>query len=469
MRRIFVVGKKRALLRTIIDGHPHLATIVQAIHDAGGRALLVGGAVRDLYLGRAFKDLDIEVYGLSLSALEKVLKRFGPVSQVGKSFGVLRLHTLDIDWALPRRDSRGRKPAVKIDPNMPYKDAFARRDLTINAMGLDLVTYELIDPFNGLRDLKEKKLRTPDSNRFIEDPLRFYRVVQCVGRFEMKPDRVLEQLCKTMSLRGVSRERVEMEYAKLLLQSARPSLGIEWLRRIGRLEELLPELAALRHVAQDSIWHPEGDAYIHTLQVLDAAAGMHYHSSKEKLIAMWTALGHDLGKATCSQKKPDGRISAHGHEMASVPLVKKLLKRITRDRELLLGVCTIVRYHMCPGQFIAHKAKPAAYKRLAAKLAAPVTLELLGTFACADKRGRNPKGSAPLARGAAMERAFLRKAKELNVLRSVEKPILLGRDLLDVMPPGPEMGRVLKKAYALQLERGITDKNTLKQMVLKKL
>lgn len=469
MRRIYVVGKKRALLRTIIDGYPHLATIIQAIHDAGGRALLVGGAVRDLHLNRAFKDLDIEVYGLSLFVLEKLLKRFGSVSQVGKSFGVLRLHTLDIDWSLPRRDSVGRKPIVEIDPEMSFKDAFARRDLTINAMGIDLVTYELIDPFNGLRDLKEKKLRTPDKNRFIEDPLRFYRVMQCVGRFEMKPDRELERICKTMSLQGVSRERVEMEYAKLLLQSARPSLGIEWLRRVGRLEELWPELAVLRHVAQDRVWHPEGDVYIHTLQVLDAAAGMRYNSSKEKLIALWAALGHDLGKAKCSQKKPDGRISAHGHEMASIPLIKKVLKRITRDRELVQGVCAIIRYHMCPGQFIAHKAKPAAYKRLAAKLTPLVTLELLGTFACADKRGRNPKGSAPLARGAAMERAFLRKAQELNVLRSVEKPILLGRDLLDVMPPGPEMGRALKKAYALQLERGITDKDELKRLALKKL
>src|SRR5579863_783593 len=145
--------------------------IVKVIAQHKGRALLVGGAVRDMVMGRSVKDLDVEVYGLSETQLEQLLKQFGPVSLVGKAFGVLRIHSLDVDWSLPRADSPGRKPTVVIDPFMSVEFAARRRDLTMNAMALDLMTGELIDPCNGMRDIKNKILRTPDPSFFIQDPL----------------------------------------------------------------------------------------------------------------------------------------------------------------------------------------------------------------------------------------------------------------------------------------------------------
>src|SRR5436190_22951268 len=130
---------------------PRLSKIINAIAQAGGSAYLVGGAVRDLILGFESKDIDIEVHGLSIEDLEKILKTVGPVSLVGKSFGVLRLHTDDIDWSIPRIDTAGRKPEVTLDPYLSIDKAFARRDLTMNAMGINLHTQELVDPFNGLK------------------------------------------------------------------------------------------------------------------------------------------------------------------------------------------------------------------------------------------------------------------------------------------------------------------------------
>ncbi|MGB8367197.1 MAG: hypothetical protein WCD44_02455, partial [Candidatus Babeliales bacterium] len=176
-----ITGDVKKNFKQLINSYLLVRTITQAIHAKKGRSLLVGGAVRDLFLGLQTKDLDIEVYGLSAKQLELLLRDFGPISLVGKIFGVFRVHGLDVDWSLPRLDSTGRKPEVRIDPFLPFKDAFRRRDLTINAMGIDIISSELIDPFNGLNDLRKKLLRTPDPQFFIQDPLRFYRVMQFIA------------------------------------------------------------------------------------------------------------------------------------------------------------------------------------------------------------------------------------------------------------------------------------------------
>ncbi len=241
------------------------------------------------------------MYGLTTDQLEKILRSFGPVSLVGKSFGVLRLHGLDIDWSLPRADSAGRKPTVVIDPTMSFEQAFRRRDLTINAVGIDLHTYELIDPFNGQQDLTNKLLRPTDVQLFTEDPLRFFRVMQFIGRFEMEPTESLNVLCTKMDISHVSIERIETEFEKLLLKSVHPSRGIRWIATIGRLQDVLPELAATVGVAQNPQWHPEGDVFEHTMQALDAAAALPYTDKRTRLIILYAALCHDLGKAVTTE------------------------------------------------------------------------------------------------------------------------------------------------------------------------
>ncbi len=452
-------------LAVVLESYPAVAPIVADIDHAGGRALLVGGAVRDLFLRREVKDIDIEVHGLTSAALETILRAHGPVDYVGKVYGVYRVHPLAIDWSLPRADKPGRKPEVTIDPAMNVAQAFKRRDLTINALGIDLVTHELIDPFGGLSDLKKGILRATDQELFGEDPLRFYRVMQFVSRFEMTSNQDLNQLCSTIDLKGVSVERIEQEFEKMLLQSRRPALGIRWLAQIGRLADVLPELAAVADTPQDPVWHPEGTVFEHTMQTVDAAARIDYADVTKKLILMYAALCHDLGKVLVTHEE-GGRIRSTGHAEVGVPLVKKMLVRITKKKEIIEAVAVLVKYHMEPGHFIAGKAKASAYKRLAAKLAPYASLQMLADLALADKLARNPRGGAPRRGKVHAVTQFIKKAHELAILERKEEPVLQGRDLLDVVAAGPELGRLVALAYDIQLEEGIHDKQQLRQRVL---
>lgn len=442
--------------------------IVQAIALHKGRALLVGGAVRDMMMGRPVKDIDIEVHGLLEQQLEDILREFGPVSLVGKAFGVLRIHGLDVDWSLPRADSPGRKPTVVIDPFMPIEVAARRRDLTMNAMAFDLVTDELIDPCNGMSDIKNKILRTPDPRFFIQDPLRFYRVMQFIGRFEMQPDDELNVLCQDMDISQVSRERIEEEFKKLFLFSRRPSLGIRWLYLIGRLHDVLPELAATIGIKQEPQWHPEGDVFEHTMQTIDAAEVLvqKYDDEFDTLVLLYAALCHDLGKVTTTTEVK-GVIKSIGHEKESKKLARSMMKRITHNVDLINAVSSLVLYHMTPLQFTTNNAKLSAYKRLANKLAHNVNLLMLIDLCIADKRGRNGASHEPLACDFPDVELFREKVMQAGVSTSKIEPILKGADLFDVVQPGPEMGRLLRLAYEKQIDQGIIDKKILKEYVRK--
>lgn len=443
-----------------------LGDIIYAIDSAGGSSYLVGGAVRDLVLEREVKDLDIEIHGLEFKMVEKLLSGFGQVDLVGKSFGVLRIHPLDIDWSLPRIDSIGRRPDVAIDPHMGIEKALKRRDLTMNAMAVNLVTLELIDPFNGLRDMQMGILRTPDAQFFIEDPLRFYRVVQFVGRFEMQPDAELNEICAHMNLVGVSKERISDEFEKLLLKSAKPSLGFRWLVHLGRLQELLPELGALIGVKQDPVWHPEGDAFEHTLQALDAAAQCLYQNMHEKLVVMLAVLCHDLGKAdmtTCE----DGHWLSYGHAQAGAKIAKRILPRLTVKKDFMPAIIKLIEHHMAPWLLVKDNAGISAYKRLAKKLAPEVPLDMLAHVARADKRGRNAHKGFPLDTDPDNDiNVFVERAHNALVLYKPEPALLQGRDFLDVAEPGPLLGKLVERAYNLQVEQDIHDKYELKNMVL---
>ena len=455
-------------MKLIGKEYEKIYAIVQAIAQHQGRALLVGGAVRDMIMGHSIKDVDIEVYGLTEQQLEEILRQFGPVSLVGKAFGVLRVHGLDVDWSLPRADSPGRKPTVVIDPFMSIEAAARRRDLTMNAMAFDVMTEELIDPCGGMNDIKNKILRTPDARFFIQDPLRFYRVMQFIGRFEMYPDDELNTLCAQMDITQVSRERIEEEFKKLFLLSQRPSLGIRWLYKIGRLRDVLPELAATINIQQNPQWHPEGDVFEHTMQAIDAAAmiAQKYDHEFNKLVLLYAALCHDLGKATTSVEV-NGVIKSIGHEKDSKILARTMMKRITHNIDLINAVLSLVLYHMTPLQFTTNKAKLSAYKRLANKLDHNVNLSLLIDLCIADKRGRNGAGHEPLTIDFPEVEIFRQKVEQAGVATHKIEPILKGADLFDVAKPGPEMGRLLRLAYEKQIDKNITDKKVLKEYVIK--
>lgn len=444
---------------------PSISEVIEKLQRRGARVYVVGGAVRDMVMNVPITDIDIEVHGIAIDELRAVLSPFGPVHEVGASFGVLKLEGFPIDWSLPRADSKGRKPEVTIDPTMTIEQALRRRDLTMNALAYDLQADRLIDPFGGLEDIKNKILRAPDSVLFVEDPLRFFRVLQFIGRFEMYPDETLTQLCRTMDLSEISRERIEAEFEKLFSRSKKPSRALRWLQQIGRMQEIMPELADLKDVPQNPEWHPEGDVFEHTMQVLDAIVEADA-PAQQKIMRAWAALCHDLGKKTNTFYK-EGKIVSYGHEIAGVPLARQLLMRFSRNQELLNKVLKLVRYHMMPGQLAKLNVTPAAYKRLARALAPELSLEELAVLADADRRGRNPHAPEPLQKPDPAIEKFKQKAAEYLVLKEPEAPLLTGKDFLDVMQPGPKLGELVKRAYELQINENIHDKNELKQRVLK--
>lgn len=225
--------------------------VADALVRAGGRPFLVGGGVRDHLRGLPVVDWDLEVFGLHVDEIAKAVRSLGRVDAVGKAFGVLKARPrgwqgADIDVSLPRRDSKQgpghRGIVVSGDPFMSHIDAARRRDLTINAMSIDLGTGDLVDPFGGASDLRDGVLRAVDSATFLEDPLRALRVAQFAARFDFEADRSLVDLCRTAALDELPAERVGREWAKLWLAGLRPSRGLRFARDAELLAHALPAL-----------------------------------------------------------------------------------------------------------------------------------------------------------------------------------------------------------------------------------
>lgn len=472
MKRILSLTERKEL-ETLLLKHDIIHACIQDIAAVGAQVFLVGGAVRDLLLHIPVKDLDFEVHGIAVDALKNILERHGAVNAVGKSFGVLKLYASesmpDIDWSLPRTDSSGRKPEVTIDPHMTIEQALRRRDVTMNAMAVDCVNFELHDPFGGLEDLHNKVLRCPDEKLFIEDPLRFYRVMQFIGRFGMMPDEQLDHICQKMDISEISRERIEEEMKKLMLKSREPSRAFRWVAKIGRLKELFPELFALTTTEQSPVYHPEGSVFEHTMQVIDAAATLREQceTDEQKLILMYAALCHDMGKATTTQKRADGKITSYEHEVVGAEMVQPFLSRFCGDKSIIKTVKKLVRHHMDPGNYLKNNARTPAYKKLALRLVPETNCAMLARLMESDRRGRNGTSHTPLPGPTEDVQRFLEKVSQARVLEAPEPAVLMGVDLLDVVEPGPRLGDLVKKAYEIQINENIHDKEILKHRVLK--
>jgi len=226
-----------------------LLKIAEDIRSAGGRAFLVGGFARDSLLGinGEARDFDIEVYAISQEKLLDILSKYGKPNLIGKAFGVIHLSRQNIhyDFSFPRTESKTgsghRAFDVQTNPNLSFEKAARRRDFTINAMGMELPSLELIDPYNGGKDLQNRILRHV-SEAFAEDSLRVLRGVQFAARFELKAAKETIELCKTLSLNDLSRERIEEEFRKWLLKGVKPSYGLDFFCEAG-LQKMFGEIS----------------------------------------------------------------------------------------------------------------------------------------------------------------------------------------------------------------------------------
>src|SRR3989344_2446243 len=264
--------------------------VINTITLAGGRFIFVGGCVRDVLLNESPKDADAEVYGIPLSKLKQALELVDIVSEVGKKFGVLKLKNYPIDISLPRLDTKtgpGHKGfSVKVDYSIPFRQAAKRRDLTINAIGFDPVKNEILDPYEGVRDLNKRILRAVDSKTFVEDPLRGLRVAQFASRFFMDPHKSLLFLCQTLDITELPHERIFEEIRKLLLLGKQPSKGFLFLKEAKLLEQFCPWLAHL----SESRWS-------HTLLALDQAVTVRPTEEDTALVFMLSVMCSALDPA----------------------------------------------------------------------------------------------------------------------------------------------------------------------------
>jgi tRNA nucleotidyltransferase (CCA-adding enzyme) len=434
-------------------------SLARAVHDAGGRALLVGGCVRDTLMGTHPKDWDLEVYQLDAQRLREILDQFGSVNVVGEAFTVYKLGR-HLDVSIPRRErksGRGHKAfVIEGDPQMSIADAARRRDFTINAILQDPLSGELIDPFEGQRDIERKILRAVSAETFPEDSLRVLRAAQFASRFQFDIDAETVELCRTIDLSDLPAERIWGELEKLLLQSPRPSVGLEWLRKLDVLEKLFPEIQSLIGVPQDPEWHPEGDVFVHTQLAIDRVRELIDDLSYPRQITVVLAtLAHDFGKPATTEMI-DGRLRSRGHEEAGVPPAESFLNRInvhTIDGyNVRAQVIALVREHLKPGEFYKKRDEvgDGAFRRLA-KRCEP---DLLYRVAKADSLGRNAEW-VPREKwyGAEAQEWFLQRTRELEVQQRPPQPLLLGRHLLELgVEPGPRMGEITRAVYEMQLD-----------------
>lgn len=426
--------------------------ICRRLAEAGGRAHLVGGCVRDALLGRELEDFDIEVFGLEAARVKELVAELVPVDLVGEAFGVLKVRHLPIDVSLPRRESkvgRGHRGfEVLSDPHLSVAEAASRRDFTINSMAYDPMAEQILDPWGGAADLDRRLLRHT-SQRFVDDPLRVLRGMQLVARFELEAAAGTIRLCRTMESEGLARERVFEEWRKLILRGRKISAGLDFLRQTSWLR-YFPELEQLVDCPQDPEWHPEGDAWVHTLYVMDAFAADRVEAEWEDLVVGFACLCHDLGKPATTERS-DGRWRSKGHEAAGAEPTRSFLARLTNQERLVEEVLPLVLHHLKPDQLYRAQAGDAAVRRLARKVR---RIDRLLRVVRADRLGRPPLPDDGFPAAVWLEG----RARALEVASQEPRPLVQGRHLIDRgLEPGPHFGPLLEACFEAQLDGEFTD------------
>ena len=443
--------------------------LASKIKESGGKALIVGGYARDEAMRREgatveSKDIDIEVYDVSFEQLRNMLESdfsgYGELKLVGESFGVIKLGQVDI--SLPRKDSKvssgHRGFEVSTEPSLSVKEAAKRRDLTINSLALDPLTGGIVDPWNGVADLKAGVLRATDPEAFGEDPLRTLRLAQFAARFGFKVDEKTAEIARTLPLDELPLERVGEEWRKLLLKSTKPSIGIEVAKDLNILEKLHPELEALFGVQQEPAWHPEGDVWTHTLMSVDVASGIVEREDLEgddALVIKLSALLHDLGKPSTTETKVvrgEERITSYGHDKAGVEPTKNFLSKMGFGANVNDRVMRLVETHM----YLAHNPDPteSAIRRLSTKIE-PANIQELAWIIETDYRGRTgvPKNLDKVAN-------LVRLAQEIGVREEPQELIIGGKDLIALgMTPGKIFGDIIREVQEAFLSGKISGKD----------
>lgn len=417
------------------------------------------------------------VVGYTYEEIEEKLKPHGKTNTVGKSFAVVKF-TRDgytYDLSVPRRDRKrdedqfGHKNfIIEFGPHIRLEDDLHRRDFTCNSIAVRLIDNQVVDPFDGLTAIRNKRIVMTGPETFVDDPLRILRAARFASVHQFTIDEAIYVCAKDVPLHELSKERVTEEWFRLLLESKRPSIGMNEYFKLNVLEKLFPPFYPLPLTIQDSIFHPEKDEYghhtvwFHVMVALDIAkkVSLLFKLSEERTLALLLGvLFHDVGKAITTRwefKRGRMTITSMFHDSKGVEIAEAFLTDLKIETRLNFPlkktVLNLVQAHHRIFELYRNREEIGfkAFSRLVRDLDNQDLLLLLLDFA--DRQSREPE---PLAFEDVddITRWYFQRKDELKVSMETIQPLVLGRDLIPQgIEPGVQMGQYLKQLYEKQLD-----------------
>jgi len=455
---------------------PRVTQLGELFAAAGHELALVGGPVRDAFLGRKCTDFDLTTDALPDRILDLVAGWADQVWTVGIKFGTVGLrkggdHFEITTYRSDSYDRLSRKPVVSYGQSLPGD--LARRDFTVNAMAARLPGYGLVDPFGGLADLQRRVLRTPETpqDSFRDDPLRILRAARFTAQlgFTVAPEvrAAMSELAALLVPPKISAERIEGELTKLLRSPlpGGPRAGIELLVDTGVADQVLPEIPALQLETDEHFRHK--DVYQHTLTVLSQAIELEpRYGLEQDLVLRLAALLHDIGKPRTRTRLPGGKVAFHHHETVGAKMARKRLTQLRYSKEVVNDVSRLVELHLRFHGYGEGDWTDSAVRRYVTD-AGPL-LTRLHALTRADCTTRNKAKAQRLAQAYDGLEARIRELAAQEELDSI-RPDLDGDEIMAILgiPPGPLVGSAWRFLRELRIEAGPLGHDTAVQELLR--
>ena len=451
---------------------PPVSTLADAFDQAGFELALVGGPVRDAFLGQQVHDLDFTT-SATPDQIEALVSPLADATwDVGRAFGTIAArfgeHTIEITtYRADSYDGQSRKPTVEFGDNLD--DDLVRRDFTVNAMAVRVPGVVLVDPHGGLHDLTEGILRTPSSPEvsFADDPLRMMRACRFVAQLGMSLEADTAAALQSMvgKIADISAERVREEFVRMVSLDA-PRPGIEVFVDSGLAAEVLPELALLREERDEHNRHK--DVYQHSLTVLEQAIDLEkerFPGEPPDVTLRVASLLHDIGKPVTKKFEPGGQVTFHHHDVVGAKMAKKRLTALRFDNDTIDRVSTLIELHLRFFGYADQGWSDSAVRRYVRD--AGDVLEQLHILTRADVTTRNRQKADRLAFAyddLEQRIAVLSEQEELNAMR----PDLDGEQIMDILGIGPsrEVGEAYRFLLDLRIEHGPLGPEVAKEKLL---
>ncbi len=429
--------------------HPVFAIISDVIDKEGVQAFAIGGYIRDAIIGRPSKDIDVVVLGDGIDLARKVAAHIHeslPVS-IFKNFGtaMFRYGADDIEFVGARRESYSRNSRKPVVEEGSLQNDQERRDFTINTLAVSLNKENyglLIDPFDGVSDIKSKIIRTPlePEKTFSDDPLRMMRAIRFAAQLGYTIDeQTFDAIYKNKDrIKIISKERISDELNKIIL-SSKPSVGFLLLDQSGLLELIFPELAAMKGVDKQGKYAHK-DNFLHSIQVLDNIS-----AHTDKLWLRWAALIHDIGKPATKRFQSDTGWTFHGHEFIGAKMIPNLFRNMKLPlNESMKYVQKLVLLHLRPIVLAEDVVTDSAVRRLLFE--AGDDIDDLMMLCDADITSKNTHKIAQYQKNFELVRQKLKEIEEKDAIRNFQPPVS-GSEIIETfgLSPGREIG-IIKNA-----------------------